>query len=78
MLYTDRAARPEFVDDLRKRLATYQAKLAAGSAQAPRAAPARQSTPGNVIEVLVCASCGTSFERAVVSGHKPKNCPDCR
>lgn len=78
-LYADHAACPEVVDDLHKRLAAYQAKLATGSSRPPNLAPVRRSAlSNNVIEVLVCAACGASFERAVVSGRKPKNCPGCR
>jgi len=77
-LYGNQAARPEAVDDLRRRLAAYQAKLAVGSSSASAAVSARRPAPGNGIEVLACTSCGASFERAVVGGRKPKNCPTCR
>jgi hypothetical protein len=78
-LYGEQAARPESVDDLRNRLVAYQTKLTAP------AKPARQATPkpdtpltSPAIEVLVCEACGVSFDRVVVRGRKPKNCPGCR
>lgn len=76
-LYGDQAARPEAVDDLRKRLAAYQAKLAVespASAAAPQSIPATTSA---AIEVLICTVCGRRFERSVVRGRKPKRCPSC-
>jgi hypothetical protein len=78
-MYGEYAARPESVDDLRKRLAVYQAKMAAPAKSArepqpkPHAAPAVQT-----IEVLVCENCCGSFDRIVTRGRKPKNCAGCR
>jgi hypothetical protein len=75
----DRAARPEFVDDLRKRLTAYQAKSTAPTKPVRQAAPKLDVQPANQsIEVLVCDACGVSFDRVVVRGRKPKNCPGCR
>jgi hypothetical protein len=78
-LYGERAARQESVDDLRKRLAAYQAKLsvAASPTQKAEPKPTAKAADGE-IEILICGTCGVSFERAVVRGRKPKNCPDCR
>ena len=78
-LYGQDAARPEAVDDLKKRIAAYQAKLSklnGTAAQAVRAirAPARQASS----ETLICVSCGSSFERLISRGRKPQNCPSCR
>jgi hypothetical protein len=79
-LYGEHAARPESVDDLRNRLTAYQAKLTAPT-KPPRkvAPPSPNAEPTNpTIEVLVCETCGVSFDRVVVRGRKPKNCPGCR
>ncbi len=77
-LYGDRVAHREWVDDLRKRLTAYQAKLVGPTK------PVRQAAPKPVVEpvkqsikVLVCEACGVSFDRVVVRGQKPKNCPSC-
>ena len=78
-LYGGQAARPESVDDLRNRLVAYQTKLAAPAKPAPKATPKPDTSPTSpTIEVLVCDACGVSFDRVVVRGRKPKNCPGCR
>jgi hypothetical protein len=79
-LYGEQAARPESVDDLRNRLTAYQAKLTAPT-KPPRKVAPQNSHPehtNQTIEVLVCETCGMSFDRVVVRGRKPKNCPGCR
>lgn len=80
-IYGDRAARPEVVADLHKRIAYATTKIEI--AQRPRPRKPRSvtvATPSTVAEVetLVCASCGESFERARTRGRKPKKCPACR
>ena len=78
-LYGEQAARPESVDDLHKRLTAYQAKLTTPTKPSRKAPPKPQVEPSNqTIEVLICETCGENFNRAVVRGRKPKNCPDCR
>jgi hypothetical protein len=78
-LYGEYAARPESVDDLRKRLAAYQAKMAAPAKSAREPQPKPQAAPADqTIEVLICGTCGASFDRVVIRGRKPKNCPGCR
>lgn len=78
-LYGEDAARPESVDDLRKRLTAYQAKLSAPTTLARKAQPKPHAAPGvQAIESLVCESCSGSFDRIVARGRKPKNCPGCR
>jgi hypothetical protein len=78
-LYCEQAARPESVDDLRKRLSAYQAKLTTPTKPPRKAAPNPHAEPANqTIEVLVCETCGVNIDRVVVRGRKPKNCPDCR
>jgi len=78
-LYGEQAARPESVDDLRKRLIAYQAKSTTSLKPAQKAAPKPDAPPiSPTIEVLVCEACGASFDRVVVRGRKPKNCPACR
>jgi hypothetical protein len=76
-LYGPNAGRPEAVDDLRKRLAYAAAKLQPPATRNRR----RTSDAGasvSVIEVLVCTSCGQSFERERTRGRKPHTCPTCR
>jgi hypothetical protein len=78
-LYGEQAARPESVDDLRNRLVAYQTKLAAPAKSARKATPKPDTLPPSpTIEVLVCEACGVSFNRVVMRGRKPKNCPGCR
>ncbi|MDT0351104.1 hypothetical protein [Pseudonocardia charpentierae] len=79
-LYGEQAARPESVDDLRNRSTAYQAKLTAPTKPRRKVAPPNHNAePANpTIEVLVCETCGLSFDRVVVRGRKPKNCPGCR
>jgi predicted Zn-ribbon and HTH transcriptional regulator len=46
-----------------------------------RAAPRSTSQKGAgepVLELLVCRSCGSSFERVRTRGRKPTLCPSCR
>lgn len=79
-VYGDQCARSEVVDDLRKRLAYADAKLAAG--ERPRTRKSSGSTisvsPETVIEELFCTACGCAFTRTRVRGRKPKLCPACR
>ena len=78
-LYGEQATRPESVDDLRKRLAAYQAKLTTPTKPSRKAPPKPRAEPANrTIEVLVCEACGVNFDRVVVRGRKPKHCPGCR
>jgi hypothetical protein len=42
------------------------------------AAPPQTARITGEVEILVCARCGTSFERVRVRGRKPLLCPDCR
>ena len=79
-VYGDQCARPEVVDDLRKRVVYAESKieaLAAPRSRAPRGATITvQRQP--VVEQLVCESCGQPFVRTRVRGRKPKLCPACR
>jgi hypothetical protein len=78
-VYGEHAARPESVDDLRKRLTVYQAKLSAPTTPVRKAQPKPHAAPGvQTTEALVCENCGGSFDRIVTRGRKPKNCPGCR
>jgi hypothetical protein len=80
VVYGDRAARPEFVDDLHKRVAYAAAKIEA--AERPKSRKPRGTTVAApavpVLEALVCESCGASFERERTRGRKPKTCSVCR
>jgi HIRAN domain len=80
-IYGDSPARPEVVEDLRKRIAYAAAKIEA--ARRPRPQRPRRATVETVrqapeVETLVCASCGATFERLRTRGRKPKTCPSCR
>jgi hypothetical protein len=73
--------RPEFADDLAKRREKALAKLEAAS-RPPAVQPAG-TKPGAyggeaVMEQLLCAACGASFERVRTRGRKPMTCPACR
>ena len=78
-VYGDEAARPEVVDDLRKRLEHATAKLekaAHPKPRRPRKAPTASAPTES--ETLVCTACGASFKRPRSRGRKPKLCPGCR
>ncbi len=78
-VYGDEAARPEVVDDLRKRLEHASAKLEEAAHPKPRRP---RKTPITIatteLETLVCTACGASFQRVRSRGRKPKLCPNCR
>lgn len=76
--YGEAAADAEHVEDLRKRVAYAIEKLESPAPK--RRAPTNRSggAPEAVIEVLVCATCGGSFERTRTRGRKPHECPACR
>jgi predicted Zn-ribbon and HTH transcriptional regulator len=76
--YGTDATRPEVVQDLHKRLAHAQAKMAASSTSPSRAEPVRRAAAEPTIETLVCGTCGSSFERVQTRGRKPHRCPTCR
>jgi rubrerythrin len=81
-VYGEHAARPEAVEDLQKRLGYAVTKInAAGrpKQRKPRGATVMTRSPaGSEVAVLVCASCGTTFERVRTRGRKPRLCPACR
>ena len=80
-IYGDSAARPEVVEDLRKRIAYATAKIEAEQQpkpQLPRRTTVETAHRAAEVETLVCAACGTTFERLRARGRKPKTCPTCR
>jgi HIRAN domain len=81
-VYGEHAARPEAVEDLHKRLGYAIAKIDAAGRPKPRrpraATVMTRSSAGGEVEVLVCGSCGTTFERVRTRGRKPRICPACR
>jgi hypothetical protein len=79
-VYGDHCARPEVVDDLRKRLAYATAKIEAGTNPRTRKPSGSTVHAGGdgILEELTCASCGEGFARTRVRGRKPKLCPTCR
>jgi tetratricopeptide (TPR) repeat protein len=73
-LYGESAARPEAVEDLRQRSATYRSKLIPTT----RSSQSRTAAPVHVeMETLNCVTCGRDFQRAHVRGRKPMQCPRC-
>jgi hypothetical protein len=77
-LYGDRAERPEAVEDLRRRAMDCRGRLAAISAR-PTVNRIQVTPPAaNAAETLTCEGCGRAFERLIVRGRKPKQCPACR
>lgn len=81
-LYGEDAARPEAVEDLRKRVSAYSTKLADPVTRTPppttRIVVERVTAPRATTETLTCEDCGTDWERAVTRGRKPRLCPACR
>jgi rubrerythrin len=81
-MYGDDAARPEAVEDLRKRFEYAVTKIdAANRTRAPQPAGARDSSTMKAerdVETLVCSECGKTFERIRTRGRKPHACPSCR
>ena len=82
-VYGEHAARREDVEDLHKRLEIANAKIEAASKPKERK-PDRAVHVSTTIaasretEILVCAQCGATFERARTRGRKPHMCPNCR
>lgn len=74
-IYGTDGARPEAVEDLQKRAASYRAKLnPQPRPPGPRAVRPSQSE----VEVLTCGNCGREFQRTRLRGRKPLHCPECR
>jgi len=74
-LYGANAARPDAVDDLKKRAEACRQKLEPKpQPSGPKSAQPRQAEA----ETLQCANCGRAFQRSRVPGRKPLHCPDCR
>jgi hypothetical protein len=78
-VYGEDAARPEVVEDLRMRLALALAKIeAAANPKRRRSIRSTAIDTAPVVETLLCARCGSSFERSRTRGRKPNICPSCR
>jgi tetratricopeptide (TPR) repeat protein len=77
-LYSSNAARPEAVEDLRKRVSAYRVKVAGARELTVRAVPVAAKAYGSGTETLTCESCGTQFVRMIRRGRKPTTCPTCR
>lgn len=78
-LYGQNAARSEAVEDLEKRRMAYLAKLSVGEkAASPIRRTATKPALQQLVETLICEGCGSSFDRPVTRGRKPKHCPSCR
>jgi rubrerythrin len=79
-MYGDDAARPEVVEDLRKRVEYATAKIDARGTD-PRRSRVETVTfhvDGVVFETLICTECGSQFRRERTKGSKPRKCPSCR
>jgi hypothetical protein len=75
VLYAGDCARPEAVEDLQQRAASYRAKLH----PQPRPARPKVERPAqSEVEVLTCVGCGREFQRVRARGRKPLHCPQCR
>ena len=72
-VYGEDAGRPEAVDDLRRRVAVYAARLA----PAAQRSQAHLSPEKPQTETLTCNECGRDFQRVRVRGRKPTRCPKC-
>lgn len=73
-IYGDNAARPDALEDLHTRAATYRARLARSMRR-----PVMPHVPLEPkSETLDCANCGTTFERVRARGRKPTLCVECR
>jgi tetratricopeptide (TPR) repeat protein len=77
-VYGEQAARPDAVEDLRKRAASYRTKLASASLTKPSNRPRTGTPPRAEIEILTCVLCGSEFERTPTFGRKPTRCRSCR
>ena len=77
-VYGEDAAKPETVEDLRKRLAHATAKIEAASRPKPPRRSRAVVTTATVVETLVCVVRGATFERVRTQGRKPHACPACR
>lgn len=79
-VYGNDVVRPEFVEDLHKRVAYAEAKIQAAANPRPRKPHGSTVTVARapIVEELVCSSCGTTFSRERTRGRKPKLCPACR
>jgi hypothetical protein len=82
MVYGANAIDEAFINDLRSRLKTAQAKLAPPASRTTRsrstAPPSHHDDSSPEVEILVCRDCGSTFERVVLRGRKPTLCPNCR
>jgi rubrerythrin len=77
-VYGEDAAKPEAVEDLRKRVAHATAKIEAASRPKPPRRSRAVVTTTTEVETLVCTECGATFERVRTRGRKPHACPSCR
>jgi hypothetical protein len=78
--YGNDAIRHENLDDLQNREAHARAKLAAPAKRPSLQGRSHSSTTavlGAATGVLVCTTCGSTFEREVKRGRKPKQCSSC-
>ncbi len=69
------ALRPDSVDELQHRIAMCREKLETKVSRTRLTAETHHNSDNT--EVLVCTSCGRSFQHTVSRGRKPLRCPDC-
>lgn len=77
-LYGDIPARPEVVDDLRRRIDRYTAAIARSTTNQRAGSSRPSSKPTPAIETLTCDKCNRDFTRLMAPGRKPRKCPGCR
>jgi hypothetical protein len=76
-LYGDSAHNQDWVNDLKKRAAHFDAKIAAGSVVVTRQKKPAEKRKVEQVEILTCSQCGRSWERVKTRGRKPLICPLC-
>lgn len=78
-MYGEDAARPEVVEDLRKRVEYASSKLDVLGAEQSRSdiKTVTVQVGGVVLETLTCVECGVNFQRPRTRGRKPTRCPSC-
>lgn len=77
-VYGDDAHREAWPLDLMKRSASIQARIDKRDAPRKSRQAITPAGPLELIEKLVCQSCGNTFTRARTRGRKPHACLDCR
>ncbi len=75
-VYGEDASSQDWVDDLRKREASFIAKLAPPLPRQPKATT--RTMTATEVETLTCNRCGVQWQRPRTRGRKPRLCEACR